>query len=106
MTTTRRQGRPPAPAAAPPAEPVVDIDTSRIVQHPDGYYWLSEDQHHETGPFATFDDALADMMGAEELETEPGETLAEAEAEIGIADWIDPETATPAEEERPRLEDH
>ena len=36
---------------------------------------------------------------------EPGETVQEAEAEIGIADWIDPETGAPAEEERPHIED-
>jgi len=36
----------------------------------------------------------------------PGETLQEAEAEIGIAEYLDPETGEPAEEERPRLEEH
>lgn len=102
MMTTTRKARAPEPAA----EPTVDIDAGRIVQHPDGYYWLCEDRHHETGPFATFDEALADMMRAEQPENGPGETLQEAEAEIGIADWIDPETAAPAEEERPRIEDH
>lgn len=28
---------------------------------------------------------------------EPGEGLREAESEIGIADWIDPDTGEPAE---------
>jgi len=37
---------------------------------------------------------------------EPGETLREAEDEVGIADWIDPETGEPAEESRPHLEEH
>ena len=37
---------------------------------------------------------------------EPGETLAEAEAELGVADWIDPETAALAEDHVPRLEEH
>ena len=97
---------PTALRAGPAAEPPADVETSRIVQHPDGFYWLSEDRHHETGPFATFDAAAADMTSAEELETQPGETLQEAEAEIGIADWIDPDTQEPAEEHRPRLEDH
>jgi hypothetical protein len=106
MMTTKRKAPAPEPATPPPAEPVVDIDTSRIVQRPDGYFWLCEDRHHETGPFDTFDDALADMMRAEQPGTEPGESLQEAEAEIGIADWVDPETQEPAEEERPRLEDH
>jgi len=29
---------------------------------------------------------------------EPGETLAEAETEIGMSDWVDPDTGLPAEE--------
>lgn len=101
--TTKRRTRLRQPA--PPLEPVADVDTARIVQHPDGYYWLSEDGKRETGPFASFDDALADMMSAVESEAEPGETLQEAEDEIGIADWIDPDTHEPAEERRPRIED-
>lgn len=104
--TTKPKARARKPVAAPVVEPPVDIDTSRIVQHPDGFYWVSEEGRRETGPFETIEAALADMMSAEELETEPGETLQEAEAEIGIADWIDPETHEPAEEGRPRIEDH
>lgn len=104
--TTKKSGTHAPRAAAPVAEPMVDIDTTRIVQRPDGFYWLCEDRHHETGPFPTFEDALSDMLREQESETEPGETLQEAEAEIGIADWVDPDTREPAEEERPRLEDH
>ena len=37
---------------------------------------------------------------------EPGETLEEAEDEIGISSWIDPDTGEPAEESIPRTEDH
>jgi hypothetical protein len=34
----------------------------------------------------------------------PGETLAEAESEIGVADWIDPDSGEPAEgQSRPHL---
>ena len=36
---------------------------------------------------------------------EPGESLAEVEAEIGIADWNDPDTGLPAEETH-HFEDH
>ncbi len=102
--TTKRRTRLRHPA--PPLEPAADADTTRIVQHPDGYYWTSEDGKRETGPFAAFEDALADMMHTEESAAEPGETLQEAEDEIGIADWIDPDTQEPAEEQRPRIEDH
>ena len=41
-----------------------------------------------------------------ENDIEPGESLEEAEAEIGIADWLDPDTGQPAEEARARTEDH
>ena len=37
------------------------------------------------------------MEAANEEAPEPGESLREAESEIGIADWIDPETGDPAE---------
>lgn len=36
---------------------------------------------------------------------QPGESLEEAEAEIGISGWIDPDTNEPAEESVPRIED-
>ncbi len=91
----------PAPVS-PPAAPdalAADERLARIVEHPDGYYWLAFDGHQEFGPFDNVDDALADMdaapAGDESLE--PGETLAEAEQEIGIAEWIDPDTGAPAE---------
>jgi hypothetical protein len=79
---------------------------SRIVQHPDGFYWVAE--HDEVGPFPTIHDARADMEAAEMAEpgVEPGETLAQAEADIGVEEWIDPDTGAPAEEQRPRIEDH
>ena len=41
-----------------------------------------------------------------EADFEPGESLEEAEDEIGIANWVDPDTGAPAEEGIPRLEDH
>jgi hypothetical protein len=95
-----RRQQPPPPA---PPEPAVE---ARIVARPDGYYWLTADGRRETGPFATYEEAQFDLRADEESDLEPAETLAEAESEIGIADWIDPETGTPAEEERPRIEDH
>jgi hypothetical protein len=40
---------------------------------------------------------------AEDLEAEG---LQEAESELGINEWIDPDTGGPAEDNIPRLEDH
>jgi hypothetical protein len=98
----RRPETPPLPID-PPAEPAIE---TRIVTRPDGYHWLTADGRRETGPFTTFEEAELDLHADEHSDVEPEETLAEAESEIGIADWIDPETGKPAEEERPRLEDH
>jgi len=83
-----------------------DYDRARIVERPDGVYWQAQDGGREYGPYATLLEAVQDMQTSGEGELEPGETLAEAEGEIGIADYADPETGEPAEERGPRLEDH
>ncbi len=76
----------------------------RIVERPDGLHWVSADGQQEFGPCATVEEALAAMSGESEDEPEPGPTLAEAEQELGIADWLDPETGAPAETS-PRIVD-
>ena len=81
-------------------------DRARTIERPDGYYWRAEDRGAEYGPFPTLPEAVADMQSADESAYEPGETLAEAEDEIGISGWIDPDTGQPAEESIPRTEDH
>ena len=87
-------------------ETPADFDRTRIIERPDGFYWQSKADEREYGPFASLIEAVADMQAAAETGYEPGETLAEAEDEIGIADWIDAETGAPAEESVPRIEDH
>lgn len=81
-------------------------ERSRVVERPDGYYWHAENRDAENGPFPTLQEAVADMQATDDSEFEPGETLAEAEDEIGISSWIDPDTGEPAEESIPRTEDH
>jgi hypothetical protein len=99
--------KPPPAALAAMDEPVddtVDGDDSlaRIVSRPDGFHWLAADGRQEFGPFETIEDAFADMEVAdEEGGAAPGTTLQEAEDEIGIADWIDPDTGEPAEGHSP-----
>lgn len=83
-----------------------DYDKTRVIERPDGFYWQAKDGGEEFGPFPTLIAAVQDMQYGDDSEFEPGETVAEAEAEIGIAEWIDPETGEPAEENVPRLEDH
>jgi len=83
-----------------------EYDRARIVERPDGFYWQSRDGGKESGPFATLVEAVEDMQYNADSDFEPGESVEQAEAEIGIADWVDPETGELAEEQTPRIEDH
>ena len=81
-------------------------ERSRIIERPDGFYWQAEDRGADFGPFPTLLEAIGDMQATGDGSYEPGETLEEAEDEIGISSWIDPDTGEPAEESIPRTEDH
>ena len=94
----------PAPMLATPGAPHGDdeaLDTSdlgdRIFLRPDGYYWQAIDGRQEVGPFDTHAEAMADMDSGEAGGWVPGETLAEAESELGLADWIDADSGGLAE---------
>lgn len=82
-----------------------DYDQTRVIERPDGFYWQDKKTGEEYGPFPTLWDAVQDMEVKNEQSVEPGETLQEAEAELGVSEWIDPETGEPAEQ-TPRLEEH
>ena len=100
------------PAAAPeedkleekPAEEV----RSRIFERPDGFYWQTVKGGDEHGPFTTLAEAEADMESGGESTGDPGdpEALQQAESELGISEWVDPDSGVPAEDSVPRLEDH
>lgn len=83
-------------------------DRARIIERPDGFYWQDKHTDEEFGPFDNVLDAVADMEGSFALDGafETAEGLKEAEDEIGIADWIDPDTGAPAEESVPHIEEH
>ncbi|HEY7744175.1 MAG TPA: hypothetical protein VIA19_14125 [Burkholderiales bacterium] len=83
-----------------------DFDEKRVIERPDGFFWQNAETGELFGPFATLLDAVNDMEYNAEMQPEPGETVAEAEEEIGVAGWIDPETGEPAEEQVPRIEQH
>lgn len=82
-----------------------DYDRARIIERPDGFYWQDKETDRFFGPFPTLLEAVQDMGYNADSAYEPGETLEEAEAELGISDWIDQDTGEPGEE-APRLEDH
>jgi hypothetical protein len=83
-----------------------DYDVTRVIERPDGFYWQRRDASREYGPFPTLLEAAQDMELAVDEALEPGESVQEAEAEIGISDWIDPDTGEPAEEDGARIEEH
>ncbi|OIP14054.1 MAG: hypothetical protein AUK53_05650 [Betaproteobacteria bacterium CG2_30_59_46] len=87
------------------SETQAEYDETRIVERPDGFYWQDKEADKVFGPFPTLMDAVQDMEYNADSDYEPGESLAEAEAEIGIADWNDPDTGLPAEETH-HIEDH
>lgn len=82
-----------------------DYDITRIVEQSDGFYWRHKESGKAFGPFATLAEAIEDMEYADG-NFQSGELLEEAENEIGMADWIDPETGEPAEDSIPHIEDH
>lgn len=83
-----------------------DYDRAQVIERPDGFYWQSKDSRRESGPFTTLLEAVEDMQYNADSDYEPGESVEQAEAEIGIADWVDPDTGELAEEFTPRIEDH
>jgi hypothetical protein len=91
-------------------KPAVSRDESGeapILKRPDGYYWEKQGGDLR-GPFVSRAEAEADRLagGSSQGEFEAGETLQEAESEIGVSEWIDPDTGGPAEDNIPRIEDH
>jgi len=84
-----------------------DYDQARVTERPDGFYWQDELTDKFFGPFPTLLEAVQDMREQSDSDNdfEEGESLEDAEAEIGISSWIDPETGEPAEDFSTRLSD-
>ena len=100
-------------AVAPKAQAPVNVKegaplAGRVIERPDGFYWeAKKDEAH--GPFETLAEAEADMLAGGAAEEDEGQVpgaLQEAESELGVNEWIDPDTGGPAEDHVPRIEDH
>ncbi|WBY02296.1 hypothetical protein PE066_01845 [Ramlibacter tataouinensis] len=102
-TPTAAPDRAPGPAQESGRQPAQDAGTAPapIVERPDGYYWLADEELGEVGPFKTYEEAEADRNSAGVEATEPGETVREAQGEIGMNEWTDAETREPAEGQSP-----
>lgn len=82
-----------------------DYDKTRVIERPDGFYWQDKLSNEVYGPFATLFEAVQDMQERGDTGYEEGESLEQAEAEIGISDHIDPETGQLEEGFQPHLSD-
>jgi hypothetical protein len=96
---TAKRGKKNAGAAA-------EDDRVQYIERPNGVYWRTGSGTAEYGPFATLAEATADAEGREDPTFQATDSVAEAEAEVGISEWIDPDTGAPADESTPRIEDH
>ncbi|MDP1899732.1 MAG: hypothetical protein Q8K96_04690 [Rubrivivax sp.] len=99
--TSRKTLRPVGSAAVIGEAPAAGDAVMPIVDRPDGYYWQAPDGRQQFGPFETYEAARVDRDRFDEQRPVPGETLQEAESEVGVADWIDAETGEPAEGQSP-----
>ena len=80
-------------------------DQAQVVERPDGFYWqdlLSKKLH---GPFSTRPEAMQNMHARNGDSYEEDDALedADAESDIGMADWVDPETGELSEGALPHL---
>lgn len=87
-------------------EPAPTYVASRIIERPDGFFWLAPESGEMFGPFDTLALAVEDMEYNAESNYEPDETVEEAERELGLANWVDTDTGELAEDTLTRIEDH
>lgn len=83
-----------------------EFDHTRIIERPDGFYWQSTETGEESGPFRTLADAVEDMEFNADSEFDIPDTLEEAEADLGVEGYIDPETGELEDPSLPRLGEH
>ena len=104
MNRNRSQPQPHPPQSLPGT--AAELEGVRVIERPDGFWVQPAAGGHEFGPYATLVEAIESHRTEDEEELEPGGTLAEVEADLGVSDWIDPETSAPAEDRVPHIEDH
>jgi len=106
VNRNRSRAQPHAPQIAPGI--AAELEDARVIERPDGFWVQPLAGGHESGPYASLVEAIESYRTAssEEEEFESEETLAEMEAQVGVADWIDPDTSAPAEDRVPHIEEH
>jgi len=105
VKASKHRAAPPHPHPLP-ADVAAEFEDTLVLERPDGFYLQWKSGSREKGPFATLVEAIESERPDDEADADSLAALAEAEADLGVADWIDPETHAPAEDGVPRLEDH
>jgi hypothetical protein len=100
----RSQPLPHPPKIAPGI--AAELEDVRVVERPDGFWVQPLAGGPESGPYASLIEAIEDQRESDEEEPQSAQALAEVESEIGVSDWIDPETSELAEDNVPHLEEH
>lgn len=92
----------------PNTQNLPDYDPKRVIEKKDGFYWQDIFAEKKFGPFPTRFDAVQDMQEQDGIAEEENDLLEAdaAEDEIGIADWVDPDTGEPAEESHTHISDY
>jgi hypothetical protein len=105
-TAAKKKVRNSSAKAAAPGNGQKKESLGRVIERPDGFY-VQAPSGEESGPYTTLAEAETELLAAEvtEPDLETGD-LQEAESDIGVSEWIDPETGGPAEDSVPRIEDH
>lgn len=89
----------------PNTQNLPDYDVKRVIEKPDGFYWQDIFAEKKYGPFLTRFDAVQDMLEQDGNAEEEVDLSEAAEDEIGIADWIDPDTGELAEDSSTHIRD-
>ena len=80
----------------PIASTLYPTDRAGVISQPDGFYWRDQITDKLYGPFPTRLEAAQCLQDDNDSYGEE-ESLEDAEVEIGITNWIDPETGEPSE---------
>ena len=84
-----------------------EFDHTRVIERPDGFWWIDEAEGREYGPYPTLIKAVDDMQAADDDAPDiDDDALRSAGEALGVPDWIDPDTGELADDERTRTDEH
>ena len=91
------------------SKPIYQDETVSVIERSNGFYWRLNGEKRLRGPHASLLAVVDDIdsrTATGSAVVESCVSLEEAEDEIGVAGWIDPDTGLPAEDGAHRLELH